>query len=243
MGTCFKHAYGNEPDFVDFTTLLGKVRLQYHLTDKAYLLPPNMRSIARFMNLNSWVDWGKKMLGCFGNLPKEMQDAYSFVPDYKELLVELKIAVDAVEYIETICKTEGFNIANCKKCKRYITQHVIGNANNRRAMFGIRILKYLKQQEEKLKNSYEAHNISSDIIESTFGVFKQKKSPNKLYGITPFVLFIPLHAKLKNDTVTKTFNFKERLCNVKLKDIDAFAKKHMSINWVTERTKQLKNVG
>lgn len=27
------------------------------------------------------------------------------------------------------------------------------------------------------------------------------------------------------------------------KDIDAFAKKHMSINWVTERTKQLKNVG
>ena len=67
----FKHAYGNEPDFVDFTTLLGKVRLQYHLTDKAYLLPPNMRSIARFMNLNSWVDWGNKMLGCFGNLPKD----------------------------------------------------------------------------------------------------------------------------------------------------------------------------
>ena len=71
MGSCFKHAYGNEPDFVDFTTLLGKVRLQYHLTDKAYLLPPNMRSIARFMNLNSWVDWGNKMLGCFGNLPKD----------------------------------------------------------------------------------------------------------------------------------------------------------------------------
>ena len=78
-------------------------------------------------------------------------------------------------------------------------------------MFGIRVLEYLKQQEEKLKSSYEAHNISSDIIESTFGVFKQKKSPNKLYGITPFVLFIPLHAKLKNDTATKTFNFKKHL--------------------------------
>ena len=243
MSTCFKHAYGNESDFVNFTTLLGKVRLQYHLTDKAYLLPPNMRSIARFMNLNSWVDWGNKMLDCFDNLPKEMQDAYSFVLDYKELLVELNIAVDAVEYIETICKTEGLNLANSKKCKKYITQHLLSNANNRRAMFGIKVLEYLKQQEEKLKGSYEVHNISSDIIESTFGVFKQKKSPNKLYGITPFVLFIPLHAKLKNDSATKTFNFKERLCNVKLKDIDAFAKKHMSINWVTERTKQLKNVG
>lgn len=62
MATCFKHAYGKESDFVSFTTILGKVRLQYHLTDKAYLLPPNMRSIARFMNLNLWVDWGKSLI-------------------------------------------------------------------------------------------------------------------------------------------------------------------------------------
>lgn len=72
---------------------------------------------------------------------------------------------------------------------------------------------------------------------------KDKKSLNKLLGITPFILFIPLHSKLVNESVTKTFNFKERLCNVKLRDIDAFAKKHMSTNWITERTKTLGNVG
>ena len=71
----------------------------------------------RFMNFNSCVNWGNKMFDCFDNLPKEMQDAYSFVLDYKDLLIELKFAVDAVEYIETICKTEGFNPANCKRCK------------------------------------------------------------------------------------------------------------------------------
>lgn len=243
MGTCFKHAYSNETDFVELTTILGKIRLQYHLTDKAYLLPPNMRSIARFMNLNSWVDWGNKLLECFSNLPKEMKDAYAFILDYKDLLVELRTAVNAVKYVETICKTEGFSIATCNKCKKYIMQNVIGNANNRRAMLGIEIVEYFKEQEVKLSGNNGSRNISSDIIESTFGIFKQKKSPNKLYGITPFVLFIPLHAKLENKSATKSFNFKERLCNVKLKDVDAFAKKHMSINWVTERTKQLKNVG
>lgn len=61
-----------------------------------------MRSTARFMNLNPWVDWGNQTLGCFDNLPKEMQDAYSFVLEHKELLVELKIAVNAVEYIQCI---------------------------------------------------------------------------------------------------------------------------------------------
>lgn len=242
MGTCFKHVYEKEADFVELTTILGKKRLQYHLTDKAYLLPPNMRSIARFMNLSSWVDWGSKMLECFNTLPKDMQEAYAFVLDYKELLVELKTAVSAVEYVETICKREGFSLATCKKCKNHIMQHVIGNANNRRAMLGLEILEYFKEQEVKLGDTNEPRNISSDIIESTFGIFKQKKSPNKLYGITPFVLFIPLHAKLEKKSAAKSFDFKERLCNVKLKDVDEFAKKHMSINWVTERTKQLKKV-
>lgn len=117
---------------------------------------------------------GNKMLDCFDDFPKEMQDTYSFLLDYKELLVELRVVVDAVKYIEIICKTEGFSLANSKKCKKYIMQHVIGNANNRRAMIGIKILEYLKLQEEKLNGTYEVRNISSDIIESTFGVFKQK---------------------------------------------------------------------
>lgn len=243
MGTCLKHAYGNQADFIAFTTLLGKIRLQYHLTDKAYLLPPNMRSIARFMNLSSWVDWGNKMLCCFKNLPDKMKEAYSFVLENKDLLEELQAAVGTVQHVENICKTEGFSLATCKKCKDYILYHVIGNANNRRAMLGVEMLEYFKKQEMILVDAQQNHNISSDIIESSFGIYKEKKSPNKLYGITPFILFIPLHAKLANESLTKTFNFKERLCDVKLKDIDAFAKKHMSNNWVTERTKALKNAG
>lgn len=46
-----------------------------------------------------------------------------------------------------------------------------------------------------------------------------------------------------NEYVTKTFNFKERFCNIRLRDIDAFVKKkYMSTNWITVRTKNLKNV-
>lgn len=140
-------------------------------------------------------------------------------------------------------KTDGFILATCKKCKDYILYHVIGNANSHRAMLGVEMLEYFKKQELILVDAQQNHNISSDIIESSFSIYKEKKSPNKLYGITPFILFIPLHAKLAKESLTKTFNFKERLCNVKLKDIDAFAKKHMSKNWVTERTKALKNAG
>ena len=65
-------------------------------------------------------------------------------------------------------------------------------------------------------------NISSDIIKSTFGIYYGKKSPNKLYGVTPFTLMIPLYPKVATKVVTKTFNFNERIMNVKLKDIDTW---------------------
>ena len=36
--------YGKDPEFVSLTEKLGKIRLQYHLTDKAWLLPPQYES-------------------------------------------------------------------------------------------------------------------------------------------------------------------------------------------------------
>ena len=86
MGVILKNAYEKQSDFVEFTTLLGKKRLQYHLTDKAYLLPPNMRTISRFMNMSSWVFWDNGMLNCYDSLPEKMQEAYAFIKDYESLL-------------------------------------------------------------------------------------------------------------------------------------------------------------
>lgn len=241
MGVILKKVYEKQPDFVELTTLLGKKRLQYHLTNKAYLLPPNMRTIARFMNMSEWVIWGNSMLACYNKLPKEMQEAYAFINDYESLLQELMDALDAIRHIEHICKNKGFSCKTSKECQSYIVAHVIGNAYPRQAHLGLKMLEYFRKEEAQLTEDMNIC-ISSDIIEFTFGIYKSKKSPNKLYGITPFALMIPLYPKVVNESVTKTFNFKERLVNVKLKDIDAWTTEHLSKNWVTERTKTLKQV-
>ena len=240
MGNIVKHRYGKTNDFKGLTTLLGNIQLQYHLTDKAFLLPPNMRSICRFMNMASSVEWAQRMISVYDTLSQELKDAYACLLDYKELIAELAIAIDAVKHVEDKCKNDGYNLKNHIGCRKYIIKHVIGNANNRRAVLGIDMLGYLDQQKMLLTDDSKNLNISSDIIESHFGIFKMKMSPNKLYGITPFLLFLPLYTKIKNENAAKTFNFKERLVSVKLKDIDAYASEHMSTNWVTERTKILR---
>ena len=45
-----------------------------------------------------------------------------------------------------------------------------------------------------------------------------------------------------DNEVEKTINFKERIVNVKLKDISTWSTEHLSKNWVTERTKTLRKV-
>ena len=123
----------------------------------------------------------------------------------------------------------------------HIITHVLGNAHSRQVHAGIKMLEYFNR-EEALLTANMSINVSSDIIESTFGIYKSKKSPNKLYGVTSFVLTIPLYPKVSNESVTKTINFKECIVNVKLKDISTWSTEHLSKNWVTERTKTLRKV-
>ena len=193
------------------------------------------------MNMSSWVTWGNLLLACLDELSEEKQQAFSFLKHYEPLLHELQTCLDVARHVEGICKNKGFSIATSKECKAYIVRHVVGNACPRQAKVGLKMIEYFEKEESLLTESMNI-NISSDIIESTFGIYKSKKSPNKLYGVTPFALMIPLYPKIANKVVTKTFNFKERIMNVKLKDIDAWTTEHLSKNWVTERTKTLRRV-
>lgn len=241
LGNCMKHIYGKDPEFLLLTDKLGKIRLQYYLTDKAWLLPPNMRSIARFMNLRDWVDWAQKLIGCYDSLDDKMRNAYSFILDFRNLVGELHVCTEAIDHVESLCKNHGFgNLVNAL-CQDYIIRNVIGNANNRRASVGLEMLDYFKSQAVLLSNPGDIRNISSDIIESDFGIFKAKKSPNKLCGITSQVLILPLYPKTIDFSVAENQNFKVHLANVKLKDIALWAKENLSENQVGLRSRTLNN--
>lgn len=240
LGNCMKHVYGKDDEFMALTTKLGKVRLQYHLTDKAWLLPPNMRAIARFMNLTGWVEWAVRLLNAFDGLEQEFKDAYAFLLDYRDLISELKVCTDAIRHVEEICKMQGLSMRTSALCQHYIIQHVIGNANSRRARLGLEMLDYFRKETTLLGDIKAVHHISSDIIESDFGIYKAKESPNKLYGITPLVLILPLYPKSTDYSVAYKQDFKVRLAKVKLKDVEAWAKDHLLPNSVSLRSKTLK---
>lgn len=240
VGTCFKKVYAKQDDFKELSAAVGRAHLQFQLTDSAYLLPPNMRAIARFMNMSQWVRWGMDMIGCYDILSEKERDDYAFVMEYKPLFEELHAGIKVADYIETLLKKEGLCDRTAALCQHRIIFSLCGTPNNRLAALGVQLLDYIVKQRAKLPDKATVVNVSSDIIESSFGIFKAKKSPNKLYGVTPLVLMMPLYPKIVNMSVTKNIDFKERLATVKLADVDAWAKEHLSENMVSKRIKTLK---
>lgn len=217
------------------TEVLGKIRLRYHLTCKAWLRPPNMRAMARFMNFREWFEWAQKMLGCINSLDEDLKEAYGFLLQYKALMEEFK----GSPIWRRFASRRDTGLRTNAICQRYIIRNLIGNANNRRAGVGLRMPDYFKTQIVVLEGGRQTHHISSDIIESDFGILKAKVLPNKLNGFTPMVLILPLYPKMTVYSNAEKQNFKVRLANVKLKDMDLWAKENLSPNRVALRSKTL----
>lgn len=240
FGLLLKDTYGETPEFKEITTEMGKARLKYHLTKTAYLLPPNQRSICRFMNCFNWVEWGNRMIVKFDGTDNEDILAFSFLQKHEALLKELSCVMECFKHVMTVIKNEGLSLKTYEVLRNYIVKEHIYPDNTRLSGLMVKVWSYLKDEVSKLKPYEWAHNLSSDIIESTFGVFKDRKSPNHLYGVTPFVLFIPAYADIIGMHDCTSIDFKRIFSEYHLKDIKEWKEDNLLTNWVAERQKVLK---
>ena len=99
---------------------------------------------------------------------------------------------------------------------------------------------YITGEYGKLSEQYKNWHISSDIIESLFGSYKAKKSPNAMNGVTKQIFFLPVPTKMKGDTKIDNNCFKGYLERVFLKDLDTWRDTHLSVNRTVKRKKLLR---
>jgi hypothetical protein len=122
---------------------------------------------------------------------------------------------------------------------KYIKQ-VLLSENKRVIRIAEQMVDYLKDEIKKLPSSRTCWNASSDIIESIFGVYKNRKSANPLHGVASFALFLPLHTRIGAKDYIVPFDFKRSLESVFISDINDWRKKKLPDNLVYKRIKTLK---
>lgn len=233
LGMFLERAYKKEQDFCAFNKQVSDVFFKNNMLPIAYLLPPKQRSISRFINMDRWVQWAYLMLERMSLIPKNDRETFSFIPKNASLVEELCEVISCVRYIETVCKHEGLSKETGGRCMAHVDTTLM-RGNDRMRDLGLAIKHFLKSETEWVGET--SHNNSSDIIESTYGIYKGWKSPNKMYGVTSLVLRLPLCGK----TASKSFDVERGLTNTKIRDIQEWKKKNLLPNLVSKRLKVLK---
>lgn len=242
LGMFLERCYKEEEDFRLYTKSMSEAQFKHNMKKIAYLLPPRQRTIARFINLSNWVEWSQKILNVYHRLTPQERMAFAFVTTNASLIDELSEVMECINYIEKNCKHNGLSSETIKQCLENI-RRTLFKGNIRMRTLGEAICRFLLEEGELLENEKSAHNNSSDIIESTFGIYKQRKSANKLYGVTAFILFMPTYAKFASKEYNQVKSIKGHLENVRLGQILQWTKDNLTTNLVIKRIETLNATG
>ena len=218
LGMFLERVYKNEPDFQELSKKVSDARLKYNMQEVAFIQPPSQRSIARFINMSKWIEWASRMQYVYHTLQDDIKSIYGFIPQNASLVDELSEVMSCINRMEKDIKNNGISHESAARC-RQLVRNTLMSGNERQHKIGTFILEYL-DRETSFMNEDESHNASTDTIESTFGVAKARKSDDKLAGVTPIILMMPLRLHFADKTRRVNFNFKERLetgrhCHIK----------------------------
>jgi len=239
FGMFLENVYSKDPEFADFIAKKGYARKFSH-TPMACLMPPKRREYARFMNVFDTIHWAKTILENDRLLSCKEKYMLSFVRTHASLVEEFDDVMQACKYMEQLCKQEGLSHRTASECRRYINQNLMTKGDRVRRLADMLITYF--NREEALLNGDEVHNITSDIIESTFGCFKARMSPNNNNGYTTLVLLIPLSLKVSTIEDCRNFNVRGLLCKTTITDIKKWRGDNLLPNPSIKRMKVVKNV-
>ena len=103
------------------------------------------------------------------------------------------------------------------------------------ALFKASVTKYLMEEHDKIDSDESVWHGSSDIIESLFGSYKFRRSPDSLTGVRSHVLLPPLLTSMSDSGWKAKINIKEALERVFLRDMREWEKKTFSKNQSIKR--------
>lgn len=220
--------YRDNKEFKEFVHMAGQMRLKYCCSKQAHLIPPNQRSKSRFLNIDIISKWGLQALKAYDNKEIKQEDrlCLQWVKEMELFVLELGKLMSVIQKISVILKNEGLSKQTIVKCKECMN----GCNDGKLKQFKESIIDYLKENGRQKTKRNEKLLCCSDVIESTFGKYKNELSKNPMNGITDMVLLIPaLTAKMEVDSVIEAIDS----CTVK--DIEAWKKENLCNSLLAKR--------
>lgn len=234
IAICLQRLYEKDENFKDYAHKAGQMRFKLCCSRHAHLIPPNQRSKSRFLNIDTISKWGMKVLHALQNneLSPEDRAQLEWVKEKESFIIEMDLIMSTVQEISIILKNKGLSKQTKSRCSSLLRNCKKGKLK----IFKEYMINYLSEYTKQISHRKEILLCCSDIIESTFGRYKNELSKNPMSGITDLVLIIPaLTSSLSGEVVRAAID------NCKVKDIEVWKKNNLCNSLLAKRAMVYKN--
>jgi hypothetical protein len=221
-----KSLIGNEERFKQVRGKIGKTRSAIQQTELAHLTPQSPKQKARFMNLASTIGWMSMIVWLLKNpnakaragiSAERMQEKLGWVEEYAEDITVWQACQDIISAALTFIN-EQYLYKGAADALRDLIGYSLQHDKTKE--LAKRLIEFVSAAEQLLRDN-ERLPLSTEILESIFGLYKQLEQQHSKSGFTSLLACLP--ALLKPTTPEAV---SEAFQRVSAKDVKSWIQKH-----------------
>lgn len=194
----FESLIGKSERFSEFIAKMGKTRCLLQQTELAHLTPPSMKTKARFMNIEPIIAWATMVLGVLKNPKakasgvqdvKKLKRCLGWVRRFAESIASWRRCCEVIDWSLTWINTQGLESDTADQMRSGLAKLQSDGCELSEKMT-TELLATVEQSCGSVKAG-ERSWLSSESLESVFGLFKRREGQQSRSGFTGLLLSIP----------------------------------------------------
>jgi len=206
-----KSLIGNDERFKEVSGKIGCTRSTIQQTELGHLTPPSPKQKARFMNLSRTLGWLTMILWLLkhpeaaareGISEERMEEKLGWVEEYAVEIAVWQECQDVVSASVTFINKQGLFRGASRELQTAIGKELAHDTSKELAQ---RLIAFVAESEVHLRDG-ERLPMSTEILESSFGLYKQLERQHSKSGFTSLLACLPALLKpITPDGVTAAF--------------------------------------
>ena len=195
-----KRLFKQDEESNKFITKMNLLRRKWILSKHVLLVPPELRTKDRFNQMFIIHKWAEQILKEWQSISAEAKKELQFVQQNKELIKSMRQCYELIDLFSAIFKSKGIQNNSMQQWDRAVQKYKSQEALYGKAKeFIEKMNEYLERQRLIIPEEMQIL-CCSDIIESTFGKYKNKRGAKIM---TEDVLKIAAYPELKDTEQVK----------------------------------------
>ena len=217
----------SDPQYQAFTKHLAGTRSTLQQTELAHFIPPASKMKSRFMNLEPTLNWASMVLwhldhpesGSRQSVPESrMTEKLGWLRDFATNIKQWQRCQEVVSIALGFLNKQGIFRGAAKQFTKRLA-HLKHNPMSQQLVD--HVVEFLCDYERKLRPG-EQLPMSTEILESSFSLYKQLEKQHSKSGFTSLLLTYPV---LLRETTSKEVT--ESFTRVKVNDVNQWVKRNL----------------